>query len=95
VFSFGAHTAPIDILFDAGRTSTRPGWADMGYVSFHGSWNRQPAAGYDVHRMWVRTNGDSTVDVDAEPLIKSNGPGETHQGWIRPTGLGLIPCSFY
>lgn len=38
--SFPAHSAPIDAVFDAAGTSL--------YVTFHGSWNRQPATGYKL-----------------------------------------------
>lgn len=38
--SFQAHSAPIDAVFDAQGENL--------YVSFHGSWNRQPATGYAV-----------------------------------------------
>jgi DNA-binding beta-propeller fold protein YncE len=38
--SFPAHSAPIDAVFDAAGESL--------FVTFHGSWDRQPATGYKL-----------------------------------------------
>lgn len=38
--SFQAHSAPIDAAFDTTGENL--------YITFHGSWNRQPATGYSV-----------------------------------------------
>ena len=38
--SFPAHSAPIDAAFDKTASNL--------YVTFHGSWNRQPATGYKL-----------------------------------------------
>ena len=40
---FPAHTAPLDVKFNAGGTAA--------YVPFHGSWNRSPPDGYRLSRI--------------------------------------------
>ncbi|KAF2459255.1 soluble quino protein glucose/sorbosone dehydrogenase [Lineolata rhizophorae] len=41
--SFAAHTAPLDVTFRADGSAA--------YISFHGSWNREPADGFRVGRV--------------------------------------------
>lgn len=61
--SFQAHSAPIDAVFD-GRGGNL-------YVTFHGSWNRQPAVGYAVVEIPFTTLEDGTYD----PVAARDGRG--------------------
>ncbi|KAH8922316.1 hypothetical protein BT69DRAFT_1263575 [Atractiella rhizophila] len=74
--SMQAHSAPLDIKF-LGRqrlagqrdlTCNSPGlsclWRDDAFVSFHGSWNRQPPTGYKVIRIsWGEREPEAAPDA--------------------------------
>ncbi|SEU38073.1 Glucose/arabinose dehydrogenase, beta-propeller fold [Stigmatella erecta] len=82
-----AHVAPLDIVFYDGA-SFPPEVVDDAFVSFHGSWNRQPAQGYEVVRV-VFENG---LPVRYEPFFEFDSASDTAAGWPhRPVGLGVGP----
>ncbi|MFP2904261.1 PQQ-dependent sugar dehydrogenase [Pyxidicoccus sp. 3LFB2] len=82
-----AHVAPLDIVFYDGA-SFPPAVVGDAFVSFHGSWNRRPAQGYEVARV-VFENG---LPVRYEPFFEFNGTGDTSADWPhRPVGLGVGP----
>lgn len=58
--AFPAHSAPIDAAFDAGAKNL--------YVSFHGSWNRQPATGYKLVEIPFMKNAEGAY----EPVAKAD-----------------------
>ena len=58
--SFPAHVAPISAAFDSGAKNL--------YITFHGSWNRQPAIGYKVVEVPFTQLADGTYD----PVAKSD-----------------------
>ncbi|KAK5655110.1 hypothetical protein OQA88_6009 [Cercophora sp. LCS_1] len=63
---FHAHTAPLDIKFNANRTAA--------YISFHGSWNRNPADGYRVMRVDFKEDqpiADSTSNTAQIPVMEN------------------------
>lgn len=80
--AFQAHTAPLDIKFDADGA--------YAYVSFHGSWNREAPVGYRIARVAfkdgqpaaARDSMDAAVDVLATKDL-SNCPDRC----FRPVGL--------
>ncbi len=47
-YALGAHTAPLGMVFTQGGARMGPAFGPGAYVARHGSWNRKPAAGYDV-----------------------------------------------
>jgi len=80
-----AHVAPLDIIFYDGASFPADAIGDA-FVSFHGSWNRQPAQGYEVMRV-VFENG---APVRYEPFFEFDGAGDTSSAWPhRPVGLGV------
>jgi len=82
-----AHVAPLDIVFYDGA-SFPPEVVDDAFVSFHGSWNRRPAQGYEVVRV-VFENG---LPVRYEPFFEFDSASDTAAGWPhRPVGLGVGP----
>jgi glucose/arabinose dehydrogenase len=82
-----AHVAPLDIVFYDGA-SFPPEVGGDAFVSFHGSWNRQPAQGYEVVRV-VFENG---VPVRYEPFFEFDSASDTSASWPhRPVGLGVGP----
>ncbi|KAH8709445.1 L-sorbosone dehydrogenase [Beauveria bassiana] len=80
--AFQAHTAPLDIKFDADGA--------YAYVSFHGSWNREAPVGYRIARVAfkdgqpaaARDSMDAAVDVLATKDL-SNCPDRC----FRPVSL--------
>jgi glucose/arabinose dehydrogenase len=106
VFNFGAHIAPLDVIFDR-RTPSDPRIEQTGWAAFHGSWNRNPAQGYELRNIRLMRRADNgtdsmkrlgvqlDVDVASDPVLKFRGPGETGTGWIRPVAVIIAPCSFY
>ena len=83
-FALGAHTASLDIEFS--NDSALPNkWRNGMFVSQHGSWNRQPHAGYRV--IYVPfTNGlpDGMPEEIVGGFLDANGDA---QG--RPAGLAI------
>eukprot|EP00026_Physarum_polycephalum_P007988 Phypoly_transcript_08061.p1 GENE.Phypoly_transcript_08061~~Phypoly_transcript_08061.p1 ORF type:complete len:445 (+),score=44.38 Phypoly_transcript_08061:186-1520(+) len=85
-YSIRAHTAPLDIIFYTG--SQFPATNDA-FISSHGSWDRTPAAGYDV----VHLKFSNGMPVSDTIVLAYKGPGETASSWIRPVGLAWYNCS--
>ncbi|KAK4166358.1 soluble quino protein glucose/sorbosone dehydrogenase [Cladorrhinum sp. PSN259] len=83
--TFMAHMAPLDIKFSPS--------GDRGYISFHGSWNRDDPQGYKVSYVdWNResgepvaasTNNSATVDI----LRNADNSNCRDKGCFRPAGL--------
>jgi len=90
LFCFPAHNAPLDILF--GTITSSAGSQQTAFVTFHGSWDRQPPDGYNVRYVtWANpTDGKTYGNITSIDLLKYAGPGAYTAGWIRPVALGLI-----
>lgn len=80
--AFQAHTAPLDIKFDADGANA--------YVSFHGSWNREDPVGYRIASVAFKdgqpTAGKDSMDAAVDVLATkdlSNCPDNC----FRPVGL--------
>ncbi|KAI8952826.1 hypothetical protein F4801DRAFT_539466 [Xylaria longipes] len=73
--SFPAHIAPIGSVFDKNATNL--------YVTFHGSWDRQPAAGYQVAEVPFTKTAEGLYDPVApadsktgyKTILSSQNPG--------------------
>src|SRR3546814_13275955 len=52
----GAHTAPMGMTFTEGLDLGER-WANGALIARHGSWNREPVAGYDVVFVKFGANG--------------------------------------
>lgn len=86
---FPAHVAPLDIRFYTGENFPSEYKGDA-LVTFHGSWNTQPPAGYKVVRVHVNESGQPQGGW--EPLYEFAGSGDTGAGWSeRPVGLVTLP----
>lgn len=94
VLSFQAHSAPIDGKFDSTYSNL--------YVSFHGSWDRDPSTGYKLsfvpfmkssdgaHRPVAGpTNGTGYTDIfwNADVTKCSSNSDSSAAGCFRPAGL--------
>lgn len=93
ILSFQAHSAPIDSKFDSTYSNL--------YVTFHGSWNRDPATGYKLsvvpftkgrdgaHKpMANSTSGSGYNDIfwNAD-VTKCASDSTSSTGCFRPAGL--------
>ncbi|KAK4186195.1 soluble quino protein glucose/sorbosone dehydrogenase [Podospora australis] len=79
---FHAHTAPLDIEFNANATQA--------YIAFHGSWNRNPAQGFRVMRVDFK-DGQPVADVSSRtaqiPVMENT--GNCPNSCFRPVGLAF------
>jgi len=79
------HNAPLDIMFWYSSSFPADYQGDA-FVTFHGSWDRQPPSGYRVQRIKFE-NGQPTKDT---PFLWHNGSGERWPNNFRPVGLAMI-----
>jgi glucose/arabinose dehydrogenase len=81
-YALGAHVAPLGLVFTQSGTTMGPGFDHGAFVARHGSWNRKPAAGYDV--VYVRFDERGNPVGKPVPVLKSflKNDDETHG---RPT----------
>jgi glucose/arabinose dehydrogenase len=79
---FHSHTAPLDIKFNSNST--------VAYVSFHGSWNRNPPDGYRVERFELK-DGKPIAALDTQtagrPIMENPSTTRCPSGCFRPVGL--------
>jgi len=102
--SLQAHSAPLDIVFynapsvnsegwsTAKQYAVNPDWDGDAFVSFHGSWNRDPPTGYKVVRIpW--SNSTPTAASNSregyETVIGAPDLTSCPNGCIRPVGLAF------
>ncbi len=81
-YALGAHTAPLGMVFTQEGARMGEGFGPGAYVARHGSWNRKPAAGYDV--VFVEFDDLGNPQGKPKPVLESflAGDGETYG---RPT----------
>ncbi|KAJ4134939.1 hypothetical protein NW768_004548 [Fusarium equiseti] len=86
VLAFQAHTAPLDMKFDKEGTTA--------YISFHGSWNRNPPVGYQISQV-AFTDGQpeepSSNKNATTPIIYNKKLGNCPDNCFRPVGLAWDP----
>lgn len=63
-YALGAHVAPLGFTF-TDKLALGERWANGALIALHGSWNREPVAGYDVVFVKFGANGKP---VDALPI---------------------------
>ncbi|KAM0390557.1 hypothetical protein ACHAQC_007728 [Fusarium culmorum] len=82
VLAFQAHTAPLDMKFDNDGKNA--------YVSFHGSWNREPPVGYQISEVPFEdgrpANSSRSRDA-ATPIIYNEKLSSCPDDCFRPVGL--------
>ena len=84
-YALGAHTAPLGLTF-ARDLRFGPRFARGAFVARHGSWNRSPAAGYDVVFVPFRDTGYPAGKPVAVLTGFLNADGDARG---RPTGVAL------
>ncbi len=82
VLGYAAHAAPMQMLFYSGGNFPAQ-YQNDAFVTFRGSWNRDPAAGYEV----ARVRFDNGQPKAIEPFVTGflTDGGKTHIA--RPVGL--------
>ena len=84
-YGLGAHTAPLGMTFTDGLDLGER-WANGALIARHGSWNREPATGYDVVFVKVGANGKPADALPVTLLDQFLGKdGETTRG--RPADV--------
>jgi Glucose/sorbosone dehydrogenases len=84
-YAMGAHTAVLGMVFAQGGNRMGEGFGPGAFIARHGSWNRRPAAGYDVVFVPFDANGNPR-NVKPRPVLNGflTAGGDTHG---RPTWL--------
>jgi len=96
--SFQGHSAPLDIKFYTPPSNTtsalNPQWSGHAFVSFHGSWNRQPPTGYGVVRVPF-SNGLPTAPANSNSgyqfILQAPDLNRCTTACVRPVGLAFDP----
>ena len=84
-YGLGAHTAPLGMTFTDGLDLGER-WANGALIARHGSWNREPATGYDVVFVKFGANGKPADALPVTLLDQFLGKdGETTRG--RPADV--------
>lgn len=95
--SMQAHSAPLDIQFykadgvDENVAVTKD-WNTHAFVSFHGSWNRDPPTGYGIVRIpW--SGNEPSAKADAKDgysfILQASDLAACPNGCFRPVGLAF------
>lgn len=83
-FALGSHVAPLGLVFASGGQRLGPDFANGAFIARHGSWNRNPASGFDV--VFVKFDDSGNPLGKPVPLLTGFLTGEgTTRG--RPTWL--------
>lgn len=82
-YALGAHVSALGMIFANGGNRMGKGFENGAFIARHGSWNRRPAAGYDVIFVPFDANGNPK-DVKPVPVLTGflNAEGNAHG---RPT----------
>lgn len=85
-YALGAHTAPLGLAFVLGGERLGTEFASGAVIARHGSWNRKPAAGYDV--VFVKFDANGNPQGLPVPVLTGflNADGNTRG---RPTWVGF------
>ena len=68
-YALGPHVAPLGVAFTQAGATMGPGFDHGAFVARHGSWNRKPAAGYDV--VYVAFDQRGNPVGKPAPVLKS------------------------
>ena len=97
-----AHSAPLGIVFyNYTSPDQRPPECDpaeafpaemdgFAFISFHGSWDRNPPTGYKV--VYVAMDQNGTALGQPVDLLAHKGPNAQWEDGFRPVGVDFDPC---
>ena len=95
-YALGAHASALGLLFSTGGNVLGEGFANGAFVARHGSWNRKPAAGYDVIFIPFDARGnprDSSVEVLGGFLTADRTQTHGRPTWLAWDGTGGLLVS--
>ena len=84
-YGLGAHTGVLGLLFSTGGNLMGETYANGAFVARHGSWNRKPAAGYDV--IFVPFDANGNPRGKALPVLSGFLLADKQETHGRPTWL--------
>ncbi len=94
-YAMGAHVAALGLAFTEPGTRMGAGFGQGAFVARHGSWNREPAAGYDV--VFVEFDARGNPVGKPRPVLGSflADEGETHgrPTWVEWDRTGALLVS--
>ncbi|MDE1468143.1 PQQ-dependent sugar dehydrogenase [Aurantiacibacter sp. D1-12] len=94
-YALGAHTAPLGMVFTAEGDRLSERFGRGAFIARHGSWNRQPASGYDV--VFVAFDERGNPEGLPQPVLESFlvGDGETkgRPTWVAWDRTGALLIS--
>ena len=85
VQKLGAHVAPLGMKFNTGSMFPSQ-YANLAFISEHGSWNRSPEAGHSGHKITTVKIEDGQ-GVAYEDFITGFLNKETNTAWGRPVDV--------
>lgn len=94
-YALGAHAAALGVVFTQEGSRMGEGFSQGAFIARHGSWNRSPAAGYDV----VYVEFDERGNPQGLPVTVLDsfltGDGETHgrPTWVAWDATGALLVS--
>ena len=94
-YALGPHVAPLGVVFTQAGTTMGPGFDHGAFVARHGSWNRKPAAGYDVVYVRFDERGNpigKPVPVLAS-FLKNDDETRGRPTWVAWDGTGALLVS--
>ena len=88
--------APLGITFYDGEAFDFADGSNssFAFVTFHGSWNRSPAAGYRVDLFDFRKFNSEQGGVYSFPFLERDGSEASGTDWIRPVQSAVAKCPF-
>lgn len=87
VLGYTAHAAPMQMAYYTGETFPAE-YRNDAFVAMRGSWNRAPAAGYEVVRIRFDANGQP---IDIVPFVTGFLTRQGQEHFARPVGLAAMP----
>jgi len=94
-YALGAHVAALGLVFTEEGSRMGPGFGQGAFIARHGSWNRKPAAGYDV--VFVEFDARGNPVGKPKPVLASflAGDGDTHgrPTWVEWDRTGALLVS--
>ena len=94
-YALGPHVAPLGVVFTQAGTMMGPGFDHGAFVARHGSWNRKPAAGYDVVYVAFDQRGNPIGKpvVVLNSFLKNDDETRGRPTWVAWDGTGALLVS--
>jgi glucose/arabinose dehydrogenase len=94
-YALGPHVAALGLTFSSGGNRLGPNFSQGAFIARHGSWNRNPPAGYDVVYVAFDERGNPTgkpITV-LESFLAQNGDTHGRPTWVAFDKTGALLVS--